>query len=92
MRLLNRISDTHAYGGRSAMTLASIIRDWSMGVWYDGGVASNNIGAKAGITLLTHSLTHSLTYSLTYSLTHLLTYSLTYSLTLTHLLTYSLTY
>ena len=88
MRLLNRISDTHAYGGRSAMTLASIIRDWSMGVWYDGGVASNNIGAKAGITLLTHSLTHSLTYLLTY----LLTYSLTHSPTHSVLLTYSLTY
>ena len=63
MRLLNRISDTHVYGARSAMTIASYGKDWSLGGWYNVGVTSNNIGTEAGMKALTNSFTCSLCLS-----------------------------
>jgi len=66
MRLFNRISETHVYGARSAMSIASQIRDWSLGGWYNGGVTSNNIGTKSGcidlIIFTTHSILRSSLY------------------------------
>lgn len=55
LRLYNRISDTRVYGARSALSIASYLRGWSLGGWYDGGVASNNIDTQLGILIIIHS-------------------------------------
>ncbi len=34
------------------MSIASYLRDWSLGGWYDGGITSNNIGTLLGTIIL----------------------------------------